>query len=243
MRIGGPLFCDIHSPEDWINILHAKGYKASYCPIFEDVTEATMEAYRVAALKNDVLISEVDARAFDILQVDDTKRELAIKGCIKRLRLAEGVGALCCVNTLKVQKSYSVKTIAAGVREILDEVNPVRTFFALEIGGQTYPRYADDFLHLMKAIDHPRFGVCLDLSSIADPDDCFDKLAPFIRSIDLSDVALMKKDVDYTDLLERIDAINPDMCVMIRHDGDDADIKKVYDNLTKIRHQLGCANE
>lgn len=202
MRIGGPFFSHVDSPEAWITMLREKGYTASCCPITEQAEPDTVESYRVTALKENVLICEVDAIT------DDICTEAGKQAIIKKLRLAEGVGALCCVSS--ANGNVDADKLADAIKDVLSEVRPIRTFFTLQMDGKHYPKKASDFIELMKAVDHPRLGVCLDLCNGLDYRDCFLNLAPFIRTITI-DESHMEDDK----LVEAIHNINPDMCVML----------------------------
>ena len=91
--------------------------------------------------------------------------------------------------------------IVDSVREILDSVQPQRTYYALEPMPFTLPDSPDSYLELMRAIDRPRFAVHLDpVNMINSPAkfydnagflrECFDKLGPHIRVVHAKDITL-----------------------------------------------------
>ena len=56
--------------------------------------------------------------------------------------------------------------IVQTVREIIDAVKPVRTFYTLETMPWMYPDSAHSYLELIRAIDRERFAVHLDVVNL-----------------------------------------------------------------------------
>jgi sugar phosphate isomerase/epimerase len=144
MRLGGPLFETIHSPDDWIRALQTNGYRAARCPVGLEADDATVRAYEVAAKNADIVIAEVGAWS-NPLSSDPDMRAQAIKKCIRGLELADRIGAICCVNTAGSRGTFSwygphpdnlsedtFDMIVETTRKIIDAVNPTRSVFALE---------------------------------------------------------------------------------------------------------------
>lgn len=213
VRLGGPLYQKHQSPEEWVAALNSKKYRAAYCPVNTDAGSDEIKAYEQAAKKAGVVIAEVGAWSNPISPDAKMARE-SYEKCVKSLALAEEIGANCCVNISgsKNEEHWAgphrdnltqntFDEIVEVSRKILNEVNPRRTYFALEPMPWAYPDSADHYLKLLKAIDHPRFGVHMDpMNLIITPNlyygnaalirDCFKKLGPHIRSCHGKDILI-----------------------------------------------------
>jgi sugar phosphate isomerase/epimerase len=219
VRLGGPLFERSESPEQWVAALQKLGYRAAYCPVKVGAAADEIRAYEQAARRADVVIAEVGAWSNPI-SPDPRMAQEAFKKCVDSLALAEAIGANCCVNISGSKNpvhwagphedNFSQGTfdeIVEVTRKILNEVQPTRTYFALEPMPWTYPDSADSYLRLIKAINHKRFGVHLDpMNLVVSPRsfyangtlirECFKKLGPHIRSCHGKDIIL--KEGTYT---------------------------------------------
>lgn len=131
--------------------------------------------------------------------------------------------------------------IVQTVREIIDAVKPTRTFYTLEPMPWMYPDSADSYLALLRAIDRPQFAVHLDIVNLinspqryfANADlirECVAKLGPWIKSCHAKDIALADRltvhldevrpglgGLDYRTLLRELDALDPDLPLMLEH--------------------------
>jgi sugar phosphate isomerase/epimerase len=213
VRLGGPVFDKYNSPDEWIELHKKLGFRAAYCPLSPGADFATIEAYKTAATKNDLVIAEVGAWSNPI-DPDGAKAKQAIQKCTDSLALADEIGANCCVN---ISGSKNLKNWAGPhkdnltdatfdliveiTRKIIDAVKPMRTYFALEAMPWAYPDSADSYVRLIKAIDRKQFGVHLDpVNLVTSPQiyyrngemirDCFQKLGPHIRSCHAKDITL-----------------------------------------------------
>ncbi|MBW7457754.1 sugar phosphate isomerase/epimerase, partial [Paenibacillus sepulcri] len=171
--------------------------------------------YLKAAREHDILISEVGAWSNPISRNEETRRS-AVAYCIKRLELAERIGAQCCVNIAGSRgeqwdgpdpDNFSDETfdlIVETTREIIDAVKPERTVFALEMMPWVFPDSADTYLALIKAIDRKGFGVHFDpVNIVSSPRtyyrngemirDFFARLGPYIRNCHAKDILLHGK--------------------------------------------------
>src|SRR5688572_30716848 len=97
MRLGAPVYPVAATPEAWVAAVQAKGYRAAYAPLGIEADSATIAAYRHAAENADIVIAEVGAWS-NPLDSDPTKQQAAMEKCIASLRLADKLGARCCVN-------------------------------------------------------------------------------------------------------------------------------------------------
>ena len=213
VRLGGPVFEKYNSPEEWVIALKKLGYRAAYCPVSPGADSALINAYKLSAAKNDIVIAEVGAWSNPISPDQDTAKK-AMQKCIDSLALADEIGASCCVN---VSGSRNLKhwagphkdnltdatfdLIVETTRTIIDAVKPKQTYFTLECMPWAYPDSVDSYLKLIKAIDRKQFGVHLDpMNLITSPQiyyrngemirDCFRKFGQHIRSCHAKDITL-----------------------------------------------------
>ncbi|MDH3246904.1 MAG: sugar phosphate isomerase/epimerase [Saprospiraceae bacterium] len=223
VRLGGPLFAEYSGPNEWVSIVKARQYRAAYCPVQPGADDATIKAYRQAALDNDIVIAEVGAWS-NIISVDDEERKKAIDKCVKSLALADQIGANCCVNISGSRNpdywagphrdnltDDTFDLIVETTRKIIDAVKPTQTYFALEPMPWAYPDSPDNYLRLVEAIDDPRFGVHMDpVNMVVSPQIYyrtgdlikrgFKILGPHIRSCHAKDI-ILKQDT-YSPQLE-----------------------------------------
>jgi sugar phosphate isomerase/epimerase len=216
MRLGGPVFGEIDSPESWVSALIAVGYRAAFCPLNSVEDLDAVRAYERAAADADIVIAEVGAFGNNPISPDDSFRKDGIATCQAKLALAEEIGANCCVNVAGSRGDSwaghcaenltpaTFDLIVASVREIIDAVNPTRTVYALETMPWMYPDSADSYLALMKAIDRKGFGIHFDPVNIVNsPEryytnaelikDSFKKLGAGIVSCHAKDIVMSEK--------------------------------------------------
>ena len=204
---------EFDSPETWIKALKSKGYTAANWPFREPVDESTIQAYKTAASKANIVIAEVGAWS-NPSSPDESARKTAVDFCIDRLRVADQLEARCCVNVSGSRGSESIGAphpdnltaetfdmIVESTRKIIDEVQPHRTFYALEGMPWAYPDSVDSYLDLIKAIDRKAFAAHFDpVNWINSPKlyfnhgnmikDTFRRLGEHIRSCHAKDTKL-----------------------------------------------------
>lgn len=252
MRLGAPLFEDCSTPDLWIAALRRKGYTAAYCPIGPDAADDVVKAWAEAARHADIVIAEVGAWS-NPLSPDPEAARAAIEHSKIHLDLADRIGAACCVNIAGSRSpiwdgpdpsNYSQETfdlIVETVREIIDAVQPKRTYYTLETMPWMPPDSADSYLALIQAIDRPAFAVHFDPVNLvncparwADTGslirDFIDRLGPWIRSCHAKDVTLASRltvhidevrpglgVLDYRTYLRCLDSLDSDVPLMIEH--------------------------
>jgi len=252
MRLGGPVFGDTSTPEQWIDYLQRHGYRAAYCPLAPNATDDVVWAYVQAAHKADIVIAEVGTWSNPISPDAETRR-LALEKCKRGLELADRVGARCCVNISGSRGAkwdgpdaqnltpFTFDLIVDSVRDIIDSVQPIRTFYTLETMPWAYPDSAESYVRLIEAIDRPQFGVHLDpVNLVCSPQryydnaalirDCFLKLGPYIKSCHGKDIALDTKltvhldevrpglgNLDYRVFLQELNKLDPGTPLMLEH--------------------------
>jgi sugar phosphate isomerase/epimerase len=213
VRLGGPVPGNFTDPAEWIKAVKALRYTAAYCPVEPGVPSELIKAFRDEAERSNIIIAEVGAWS-NTLDLNDDLRKNALKKNIESLRLADEIGARCCVNISGARgekwdgpypANYAKETfdlIVENVRHIIDEVKPSASFYTLEPMPYMLPDSPDSYLELIGAVDRKQFGVHLDpVNMISNPrryfdnagflKECFSKLGQYIRSIHAKDILIM----------------------------------------------------
>jgi sugar phosphate isomerase/epimerase len=272
MRLGGPILNSYSDPEAWAAAVTELGYRAAFCPASLNADDAEIQAYAEAAQKIDIVIAEVGAWS-NPLGPDEETRQAAIIKCKQSLALADKIGARCCVN---VAGSRGVKwagphpdnlseetfdMIVQVVREIIDEVQPSRTFYTLETMPWIHPDSLESYLRLIQAIDRPAFAAHFDpVNLICSPQryfnngalirDCLQKLGPFLKSCHAKDIILSEKltvhldevrpglgHLDYPTFLRELNRLDPDLPIMLEHLPNQAEYQLAADHLRAVAQQ------
>ncbi len=211
IRLGGPIFLKSDDPRELAKEHRRLGYSAAYCPRVKLEETARVKEIEQAFAAENVVIAEVGAWV-NMLEPDTEKRRANMRYVAERLALAEAIGARCCVD---IAGSYNPKVwygphpknfskeffdaTVANCRQLIDEVKPRRTKFALEMMGWALPEGPDSYLRLIKAIDRKALGVHIDIcNGVNSPErfynnaeftrECFRKLAPWIVSCHAKDL-------------------------------------------------------
>jgi sugar phosphate isomerase/epimerase len=213
IRLGGRIYENVKSPEQWIAALKAVGYSAAYCPLKPGARQDEIDAYAEAARKNNIIIAEVGAWS-NTLSPNEEIRNKAIDKCLGSLDLADRIGANCCVNIAGSRAENkgphpddlteeTFEMIVETTRNVIDSVKPTRTWFCLETMPSVFPNTIDAYVRLLKAIDRERCGVHMDPVNLVFTHRSyynngqlirrfFNELGPRIRSCHGKDIALME---------------------------------------------------
>lgn len=276
MRLGGPVFAKSDSPESWADAVVAGGYRAAYCPIGPEAASETVQAYAAEARKADIVIAEVGAWS-NPLSPDAATAEAAIEKCKASLALADRIGARCCVNIAGSRgKKWdgpdaadltdgTFDMIVAVVRDIIDAVNPARSFYTLETMPWMYPDSPDAYLRLIKAIDRKAFAVHLDpVNLVSSPQryfatgrlikECFAKLGAHIKSCHAKDILLRENltvhldevrpgqgHLDYPAFLGGLNRLDADMPLMLEHLPNEDEYRAAAAHVRSVAAQEGIA--
>lgn len=215
VRLGGPVFGRFTDPGEWVRAVKVLGYSAAYCPVQPGAPGELIKAYRKAAADNNIIIAEAGVWN-NLLDPDESVAKMNLEKNIDTLHLADEIGAICCVNISGARGeiwdgpypgNYSKDTfdmIVETVRKIIDQVNPVNSFYTLEPMPYMLPDSPDSYLQLIKAIDRKAFAAHLDpVNMISSPQkyfnnaefiiECFNKLGPYIKSIHAKDITILPK--------------------------------------------------
>lgn len=252
MRLGAPVFNAGSTPEEWVAAHKAKGYSAAFCPVGADADEATIAAYAAAAAEHDIVIAEVGAWSNPLSHDPDTRAQ-AIAFCQQQLALADRIGARCCVNiagSLGTRwdgphpanlSREAFDLVVATTREIIDAVQPTRTYYTLETMPWVYPDSPMNYARLLAAIDRERFAVHLDPVNMVNSiyafydttsllRESFSLLGPSIRSCHAKDIINTEHltlhlsetrpglgVMDFPVYLYELSQLDPDTPLMIEH--------------------------
>jgi sugar phosphate isomerase/epimerase len=215
MRLGAPV-TGHETPDEWVRLVLAEGYGAAYCPLEVGADDAEIERYAEAAEEAGIVIAEVGAWAANPLSADPAEAEHGIVYAQQALRLAERIGARCCVNIAGTPGSVwagpsadnftprTFERIVESIRAIVDAVRPERTFYTIEIMPWIAPEDADGYLGLLAAIDRDSCAVHFDPANMVnDPHkyystgdlirDFVAKLGPQIRSCHAKDIRIAEE--------------------------------------------------
>ena len=225
MRLSAPIFTAYDTPDEWIASLRAVGYRAAYCPVDTNASAELVKEYAEAAAEADIVIAEVGAWCNPISDDPET-RSAALDKCKTSLALADSIGAQCCVNIAGSRgeiwdgphpdnlSSDTFEKIVASVREIIDEVSPLRSFYTLETMPWIFPDTADSYVELLRAIDRKMLGVhCDPVNIINSPSRYFrngDVIKDFIQKLGANIKSCHAKDIKIRDdLTVHLDEVRP----------------------------------
>ena len=253
MRLGIASSLCHESPEQWAEQLKNLGCKCVVFPLNCNDSKERIDAYVNAARENDLTIAEVGIWN-NMLDSDPEKRKANIDYNIRQLILADEIGAVCAVNIAGTphgprwdggyRENFSPETFdltVETIQYILKQANVKNTFFSIESMPWMIPSSPEEYLKLIKAVNHPRFGAHLDLvNMITSPRkyffndefirECFEILKGHICSCHLKDIylkeeftfqlqecAVGKGTLDVELFAELATLENPDMPMIIEH--------------------------
>lgn len=273
VRLGGPVPGNFTDPAQWSMAVKSYGYSAAYSPLQIGAPTDLIKAFRGEAERSNILIAEVGVWN-NLLDPDDSVRNENLKKNIESLHLADELGARCCVNISGARGeiwdgpypgNYSAETfdmIVENVRNIIDTVRPVSSFYTLEPMPYMLPDSPDTYLELIKAIDRKQFAVHLDpVNMISSPQkyynnpdfirECFHKLGPYIKSVHGKDIIIRPKltlhldecrpglgSLDYGVLLQEISRLK-DIPLMLEHLEKQEDYKLAAEYVRETGARIG----
>ena len=210
MLLGGTVTGKWSNVSEWEQILVRSGFRAVTAPFSCRTDPEETAAYLEAAARHGVKIAEVGVWR-NTMDPDPEKAKDAMDYAKGQLALAERTGISCCVNIAGTAGSagwdaadvsnYTPETyerIVGIIREIIDDVNPRHAFYCIEPMPWMTPDGPDEYLQLIRDVDRKQFGAHMDfVNMIHSPrrflqaesfiDECFRKLAPYIKSTHIKD--------------------------------------------------------
>ncbi|MCR5279853.1 MAG: sugar phosphate isomerase/epimerase [Lachnospiraceae bacterium] len=212
MRLGTSSPLSHSSAKEWADNQVKLGCGTVVFPVQSDAPESKIIEYKEAADKAGLSIAEVGIWR-NALSRDHDERKKNMDYCVEQLKLADYVGARCCVNVAgafgpvwdggyreNFTKEARKETVCM-VREIIDRADVKNTFFSLEPMPWMIPTGPDDYLRLIEEVDRDRFAVHMDIinmtssaeryfNAIEFVDECAEKLGKLIKSCHVKDVHL-----------------------------------------------------
>ncbi len=275
MKLGGTVTGAWSSPEEWKELLIKSRFAAVTCPVDSAAPRQLARDYFDAAREAGAAIAEVGVWK-NVLSTEEKERVAALKYAREQLAFADEMGVPCCVNIAGCRGSrwdgaypdnYSrdaYDLIVETVRGIIDAVRPRRAFYTLEPMPWMVPDGPDEYLKLIRDVGREQFGAHMDFvnminsprrSLLAVPfiDECFGKLAPWIKSTHLKDTVMEtpftaviretapgRGTLDYTRVLPVIAAHLPqDAPVLLEHMGSFKEYAAAYDHVAAAAAQAG----
>lgn len=255
MKLGISSRLEHTSPQDWAAKHRALGLDCVNFPVGILDGEDTVMAYKKAADEANLTIAEVGIWR-NTLAADPQERRKWIDYAVQQLRMADEIGALCCVNVVgtpygprwdggyRGNFSKELWTMAVDmIRTIIDTARPKRTKFCIESMPWMIPSSPDEYLKLIEDVDRTEFGTHLDVvNMITSPQryffndaflhECFEKLKGTICSCHLKDVRLKE---EYTFQLEEcacgLGTLDLELYVRLA-DAESADMPMIIEHLT-----------
>lgn len=222
MKLGISSRLEHTTPQDWASKHKALGLESVVFPVSCLDGEDCVMAYKKAADDAGLIVAEVGIWR-NTLAADPQERRQWIDYSIQQLRMADEIGAKCCVNVVgtpygprwdggyRNNFSKELWRMAIGmIREIIDTARPKHTKFCIESMPWMIPSTPDEYLKLIEEVDRTEFGTHLDVvNMITSPQkyffndeflhECFEKLKGTICSCHLKDIRLKE---EYTFQLE-----------------------------------------
>lgn len=212
MRLGTSFPLQHTNAAEWASNQVKLGCRTVVFPVQSNEPEDRILEYKKAADDAGLTIAEVGIWR-NALANDPDEREKNMDYCVEQLRLADFVGARCCVNVAGAfgpvwdggyRANFSDearKETVRMVREIIDRADVKKTYFTLEPMPWMIPTGPDDYLKLTEEVDRERFAVHMDVINMINSvdryffatefvDECAEKLGGFIKSCHIKDVHL-----------------------------------------------------
>lgn len=204
------------SPGEWASKHKALGLETVVFPVNYEAGEETIMAYKKAADEAGLTIAEVGIWR-NTLAADPDERKRWTDYAIQQLRMADAIGAECCVNVVGTpfgsrwdggyRDNFSRELWDMAVRmirQIIDTARPRHTKFCIESMPWMIPASPDEYLRLIEDVDRAEFGTHLDVvNMITSPRryfyndeflrECFRKLHGTIVSCHLKDILLKQE--------------------------------------------------
>lgn len=213
MYLGISSSLEHRSPEEWAAKHKALGLDTVNFPVCCDDGEDVYMAYKKAADQTGLSIAEVGVWR-NTLAADPDERKHWIDYAVRQLRMADAIGADCCVNVVGTpygprwdggyRENFSRELwdmAVSMIQQIIDTAQPTHTKFCIESMPWMIPSSPDEYLRLIEDVDREMFGTHLDVvNMITTPRryffndeflmECFEKLHGTIVSCHLKDIRL-----------------------------------------------------
>ena len=210
MLLGGTVTGNWTDIRGWEEILVRSEFKAITAPFNCRTAPQEIDAYMETAAKHSVTIAEIGVWR-NVMDPDPAAAAEAVAYAKGQLALADRIGIPCCVNIAGTSgtagwdaadaSNFTEETyteIIRMTREIIDDVNPKSTCYGIEPMPWMVPDGPDAYLQLIRDVDREAFCAHMDFVNMINCprrflaaedfiEECFRKLAPYIRSTHLKD--------------------------------------------------------
>lgn len=213
MRLGISSSLCTDSADIWAKHHAELGLKSVVFPLNCEAPDSLVDEFVAKAKENDLLIAEVGIWR-NALSSDPEERRKNLEYSINQLRLADRIGARCCVNVAGskgsrwdggYRENFSEDVFKETVRMIqtvIDEAAPKHTYFTIESMPWMIPTGPEEYLRLMDAVNRDRFSVHLDIINMINSAEryffseeflnrTFELLGSSIKSCHLKDIRLL----------------------------------------------------
>ena len=276
MILGGTVAGYYTDPAAWEQALADSGFGAVTAPFSCRTPKNEIRAYCEIAARRRVVIAEIGVWK-NLLDPEPEKAKEAMAYAKGQLALAEETGIPCCVNIAGTPGSagwdaadpsnYTREVYDRTVdtiREILDDVKPERAYYCIEPMPWMVPDGPDEYLQLIRDVDRRQFAAHMDfVNMINSPrralapeafiEECFRKLAPYIKSTHIKDSRMDpmrlttvieecspgEGDLDYGRVLQILDRYLPaDAPVLLEHMQTEAEYRAAYDYVSACAERV-----
>ena len=212
MRPGIQFVLPHSSPEQWAEDIAQLGFRAATFPVDYKAPVSLVDAYVKAAKERDILIAEVGVWA-NPFSTDEKEAARAREASVEDLRLADYIGARCCVNISGAfgpvwdfcyAENFTEDAYRKNldwIRTLLDTARPQNTCYTLESMPWMLPKSPEETLRILRDVDDPHFKAHVDICNFVSDaekfvhadeliDRCFDLLGGEIVSCHLKDIVL-----------------------------------------------------
>ncbi|MBO5281638.1 MAG: sugar phosphate isomerase/epimerase [Lachnospiraceae bacterium] len=212
MRIGLAASLQHGSPEEWAGNMKRLGCGSVVFPVDSSSPEEIIAGYEAAAREAGLRIAEVGVWR-NAVSLSEQERNEAMDYSIRQLRLADRLGAACCVNVIgslgerwdgAYAENFTKNAWDRAVRmiqEVIDTAKPEHTFFTIEPMPWMYPTGPEEYLRLLEDVNRERFAVHMDVINMINTPEryffpekfvehCFALLGDRIKSCHIKDIRL-----------------------------------------------------
>ncbi|MBQ9119838.1 MAG: sugar phosphate isomerase/epimerase [Lachnospiraceae bacterium] len=215
MRLGISSGLQYTTPQEWAAGLAALGCKSAIFPVDYRADRKEIDAFVTAAKEYDLVIGEVGVWC-NPLSAEPEAARAAMERCVEQLKLADEIGAACCVNITgaagerwdgayaeNFSPEFYERTVES-IQRILDEAKPKRTFYTIEPMPWMVPSGPKEYAKLIADVNRAQFAVHMDLANWMNSykrffwqkefiDEVFDTLGSQIKSCHIKDVNLRQE--------------------------------------------------
>lgn len=213
MRLGISSGLENKNAKEWAKSMVELGLKSVVFPLDSSAPTELIDEYVKEAKENDLLIAEVGIWR-NAISKNEEERKKNIDYSVAQLKLADYIGARCCVNVAgstgevwdggykeNFYKETWERTVSM-IQEVMDRAQPEKTYFTMEPMPWMYPSSPEQYVKLIEAVNRDRFAVHMDIiNMITSPEryffhepfttHCFELLGDKIKSCHLKDIKLL----------------------------------------------------